>query len=148
MDFVTAPQQSRLPISAAASLHGLAIAALCVVAVTCRAGLLGNGPLLFVDPAAPDSLADSAPVGSTAPRVDTINIENKGDGDLRWTARALHTSPWLSLQPDTGTAGQTAPLQVRSDPTGLALGVYRNTIIVAATSGGVQAVPVVFRIHP
>jgi hypothetical protein len=80
--------------------------------------------------------------------VDTILIENKGDGDLRWTARALHASPWLSLQPDTGTAGQSPPLQV-SDPTGLALGVYRDTVIVAAASGtGMPEVPIVFRIHP
>lgn len=88
---------------------------------------MGRGPLLYVAPTPPDSVADSAPVGSIAPRVDTINIENKGDGDLRWTARVVRASPWLSLQP---------------------LGVYRDTVIVAATSGGVQAVPVVFRIHP
>ena len=111
--------------------------------------MLGRGPLLFVEPALPDSLADSAPVGSSVPRVDTILIENKGDGDLRWTARALHASPWLSLQPDTGTAGQSAPLQVRADPMGLALGVYRDTVVVSASSGsGVVEVPVVFRILP
>jgi hypothetical protein len=132
-------------------LRGLAIAALCVVAATCRLDDLcgpgcGTGAILQVSPA--DSLTDSAVVGSTAPRVDTINIENKGDGDLRWSARVLHASPWLSLQPDTGTAGQSAPLQVRADPTGLALGVYRDTVVVAASGSGVQEVPVVFRIHP
>lgn len=110
---------------------------------------MGQGPVLYVAPAAPDSLADSAPVGSTAPRVDTILIENKGDGDLRWSAHSLHASPWLSLQPDTGTAGQSPPLQVSADPTGLALGVYRDTVVVATASGaGTQEVPVVFRIHP
>ena len=110
---------------------------------------MGQGPVLYVAPAAPDSLPDSAAVGSSAPRVDTIIIENQGDGDLRWTARVLHASPWLMLQPDTGTAGQSAPLQVHADPTGLALGVYRDTVIVAAASGtGTREVPIVFRIHP
>jgi hypothetical protein len=130
-------------------LQALALAALCIVAAACRANEMGQGPLLYVSPAAPDSLADSAPVGSSAPRVDTILIENKGDGDLRWSAYCLHASPWLSLQPETGTAGQSAPLQVHADPTGLALGVYRDTVIVAAASGtGTQEVPVVFRIRP
>lgn len=130
-------------------IRRLAIAALCVVAATCRTSEMGRGPLLFVAPTAPDSLADSAVVGSTTPRVDTIIIENKGDGDLRWSAHVVHASPWLSLQPDTGTAGQTPPLQVRADPTGLAVGVYRDTVIVTAASGtGSQEVPLVFRIHP
>ncbi len=138
--------QSRLPISPAARLRGLTIATLCVVAATCRAGALGTGPLLFVVPAAPDSLADSAPVGSTAPRVDTIRIMNLGDGLLRWAAQVKHANTWLTLQPDTGTVGG-APLQVNADPTGLALGVYRDTVIVAASGSGVLEVPVVFRIH-
>ena len=110
---------------------------------------MDQGPVLYVAPAAPDSLADSAAFGSTAPRVNTILVENKGDGVLRWSAHSLHASPWLTLQPDTGTAGQSAPLEVRADPTGLALGVYRDTVIVTAASGaGTQEVPIVFRIHP
>lgn len=130
-------------------LRFLVIAALCVGAATCREGALGTGALLFVAPAAPDSLVDSATVGSTAPRLDTIRIMNYGGGLLSWAAHVKHASPWLSLQPETGTAGQSAPLQVHADPTGLALGVYRDTVIVAAASGtGTQEVPVVFRIRP
>lgn len=80
--------------------------------------------------------------------MDTIQIMNAGDGELRWTARVKHASPWLSLQPDTGTAGHSPPLRLRADPTGLALGVYRDTVVVAGSRGGLQQVPVVFRIHP
>ena len=133
-------------------LRFLALAALCIVAASCQLKDLiqpvlrtHDGALLAVG----DSLVDSAAVGSTAPRVDTINIQNMGDGDLRWSAWVKHASPWLTLQPDTGTAGQSPPLQVGADPTGLAIGVYRDTVIVAAASGtGTQEVPIVFRIHP
>lgn len=104
-----------------------------------------DGALLGVG----DSLVDSATVGSTVPRVDTIRIMNYGGGLVSWAAQVKHVSPWLTLQPDTGTVGLSAPLQVHADPTGLALGVYRDTIIVATPStGAALPVPVVFRIHP
>ena len=132
--------------------RALVIAAVCVVAGACRMDLLIQPPLTTHDQFLTldrYSLVDSAAVGSTVPRLDTIQIRNDGGGELQWTARVLHASPWLTLQPDTGTAGQSAPLQVRTDPTGLALGVYRDTVLVVATSkGSTLEVPVVFRIHP
>lgn len=148
------PPQPCLPIAATVCLRGLAMVALCVVAATCGPGApcdlgCGRGALLRVIPSLPDSPADSASFGSTVPRVDTIQIINDGGGELRWAAQARHASPWLTLTPDTGTAGQSAPLRVHADPTGLALGVYRDTVVVASLSGGgALQVPVVFRIHP
>jgi hypothetical protein len=97
----------------------------------------------------PSSLVDSAAVGSTAPRADTIRIMNEGRGQLQWAALVRHAAPGLTLQPDTGTAGVSAPLQVRMDPSGLATGVYLDTVLVVDKSGtGSLEVAVFFRIHP
>jgi hypothetical protein len=143
-------QQSRLLVPPAARFRGLAVAALCIVVATCETDSICNScaaPFLAVFP---DSIVDSAAVGSTAPRVDTIYIGNSGGGVLRWSAHVVHASPWLTLQPDTGSIsyGQSAsPLQVRADPTGLTLGVYGDTVQLA-TSAGALRVPVMFLIHP
>jgi BACON domain-containing protein len=94
----------------------------------------------------PDSVAESAAIGSTTPLVDTLSVKNVGGGSLSWTARTLHASPWLTLQPDSGVAGSA--LGVRDDPTGLALGEYRDTVVVSGSTGGIIEVGVVLRIHP
>jgi BACON domain-containing protein len=79
----------------------------------------------------------------------TIEIINDGAGKLRWVAMIRHASPWLSVAPDTGTAGQTPAPQLHANPTGLAVGSYRDTVIVEDRSGaGTLAVPVEFRIYP
>src|SRR5512135_2396928 len=96
----------------------------------------------------PDSLLDSATVGSTTPRVMTIEVMNEGGGELRWRAMIRHASPWLSMAPDTGTAGVTPAPQLHANPTGLAVGSYRDTVVVEDASGtGSLQVPVEFRIH-
>ena len=124
---------------------------LAVGVATCRIGDLISSPqgaLLFVAPASPDSLKDSSAFGSTAPRIDPVNIENKGDGDLQWTARLKHLSPWVTLDPDTGTAAQTPPLQVIFDPSGLDSGVYQDTVTVSARSGAAAFdVPLWYNVH-
>ena len=131
--------------------RGLLVVVAAVSVATCRLGdIIGRpqGALLAVDPAMPDSLKDAAPFGSTAPRSDPINIENKGDGDLKWSAHTKHASPWVSLDPDTGTAGQTPTLQVIFDPAGLAIGVYEDTVVVLAVSGTASfEVPLWFNVH-
>jgi BACON domain-containing protein len=128
-------------------IHALVIVALGVTAATCRISDLGPPPPQqgngFL--AVTDSVVELAAVGSTTPLVDTLSVKNMGGGSLSWKALALNASPWLTLQPDSGVAGGT--LQARSDPTGLALGEYRDTVIVAASTGGVVRVPVLFRIH-
>lgn len=69
----------------------------------------GRTELLRVSP---DSFLDSAAVGSTIPRVMTIEVMNDGGGELRWRAMIKHASPWLSMAPDTGTAGMTPAPQL------------------------------------
>ena len=79
----------------------------------------------------------------------TIEVMNEGGGALRWRAMIKHASPWLSLAPDTGTAGVTPAPQLQANPTGLVVGSYRDTVIVEdrAGSGSLQ-VPVELRIYP
>ena len=122
------------------------LSALCL-AGACTDSLCGCtlGPMLHITP---DSLLDSATVGSTTPRVMTIEVMNEGGGELRWRAIIKHASPWLSMAPDTGTAGVTPAPQLHANPTGLAVGSYRDTVVVEDISGsGSLQVPVEFRIH-
>jgi hypothetical protein len=76
----------------------------------------------------------------------TIHPINVGKGDLRWAAFVKHASPWISIPVDSGTAGVDSIL-VWADPSGLAPGVYLDTVVVEAIAGtGTLAVPVYFRI--
>jgi len=140
--------QSRPLITAAAHVRRLPLAALCFVITTCRSdgvlcgpGCGAPGSLNVV----PDSIVESAAVGSTTPLVDTLSVKNIGGGSLSWIAQTEHASPWLTLQPDSAVAG--SPLGVRADPTGLALGEYRDTVVVSGSTGGIIGVGVVLRIH-
>jgi hypothetical protein len=95
----------------------------------------------------PDRLTDSAVVLSTAHRALTIHTENLGAGLLYWVATVKHASPWLTIQPTTGMAGVDSAV-VWADPTGLAAGVYRDTVVVSADAGGTAQVPIAFFIMP
>lgn len=97
----------------------------------------------------PDRLLDSAAVGSSTSKLMAIEIMNQGGGELRWRATIKHGSPWLTMAPDTGTAGLTPAPQLQANPTGLVAGSYRDTVVVADRAGtGTLAVPVEFRIFP
>ena len=97
----------------------------------------------------PDRLLDSAAVGSTTPRVMTLEVINDGGGELRWRAFLKHAGPWLSMAPDTGIAGQMPVPQLHANPTGLVVGSYRDTVVVTDRAGtGSLEVPVEFRIYP
>ncbi|HEY6107381.1 MAG TPA: hypothetical protein VIV56_00635 [Gemmatimonadales bacterium] len=123
-----------------------------LTAATCRLDQLVVHPdaaLLCVTPSEPDTLVDSAAVGSARWRRDTISIRNCGGGELRWTASVGQGTPWLAILPDSGVAGSGSPPQVVFDPATLADGVYRATIEVRSTTGtGVAGIPVGFLVHP
>ena len=104
-----------------------------------------SGGMLAVSPG---RLADSAALGSRAVRVVSVTISNAAAGDLAWTATRLGASPWLSLGAASGTAPGT--LTAVADPTGLAAGVYSDTIVVRAASpaSGEARIPIQFAIHP
>ena len=121
--------------------YTVAVAACCGTTATCRQvqDIVGTGTLTVT----PDSLVDSVSVGSTASRAMTIHTANLGDGELRWRAQVAIGSPWLTIQTDSGMAGES--ILVWANPTGLGVGVYRDTIIVATDAGSISRVPVTFR---
>jgi hypothetical protein len=103
----------------------------------------GNISILDVSPT---SFEDSAPATS-GPRFLTIHVLNDGGGDLLWHAVVLHGSAWLSLQPDTGKGGDSTVAQ--ANPAGLAVGDYRDTVVVVDWLTSVaRYVPVDFRVLP
>lgn len=132
-------------------MRGLVVVAILLVAA-CRVEQLLNHPegaLLCVAPSEPDTLVDSAAVGSARWRRDTLSIRNCGGGELRWTASVREGNPWLAILPESGMAGLESYPQVVFDPATLVDGIYRGTIEIRSTSGsGVAEVPVGFIVHP
>ncbi|HEY6060181.1 MAG TPA: hypothetical protein VIV10_06340, partial [Gemmatimonadales bacterium] len=131
--------------------RGLLVVVLAVSAATCRIGdLIGNSkPAVLAVQYSDNILKDSSAFGSTAIRSDTVGVSNIGGGELKWRASVKNSSPWLTLDPDTGTAGQTPTLKVSFDPSGLDIGRYADTVIVEAVSGtGSLSVPLEYFIHP
>src|SRR5512143_2297122 len=119
-------------------------AVLCLVgAAACSQESISPGVLAL----SPDKLIDSAVVSDTAHRALTIHTENLGAGLLHWVASVKHASPWLTIQPDSGTAGIDSAV-VWADPAGLAAGFYRDTVVVSANAGGTAQVPIAFFIMP
>jgi hypothetical protein len=131
---------------------GLIVVVAALTPTACRVEQLlvhPEGALLCVTPSHPDTLTDSAAVGSARWRTDTISIRNCGGGELRWTASVRQGSPWLAIQPDSGVAGSGSPPEVVFDPATLADGMYRGVIEVRSTTGnGVAEIPVGFFVHP
>jgi peptidoglycan/xylan/chitin deacetylase (PgdA/CDA1 family) len=60
----------------------------------------------------------------------TVNITNSGDGVMEWTASG--ETPWLTIEPSSGTNFGT--LDVSINPDGLKAGVYTGAISVTAPS--------------
>jgi uncharacterized protein (TIGR03437 family) len=89
-------------------------------------------PRLVVDP---PSLNLESTVGGSPPS-RTLRISNGGGGTLSWTARATAVSGgnWLSVSAAGGTASAAAPshLQVSTNVSGLAAGVYSGSIELAS----------------
>jgi hypothetical protein len=131
---------------------GLVVVAAMLAPTACRVDQLlihPEGALLCVTPSEPDTLIDSAAVGSAMRRWDTVSIGNCGGGELRWTASVRQGSPWLAILPETGIAGSGSPPQVVLDPDSLVDGIYRGTVEVRSTTGtGVAEIPVGFFVHP
>jgi hypothetical protein len=124
---------------------GVALATLLVT--QCKVDKLIGPPSGGVLTLNPLSLADSAPLGSTAARTQRLMVSNGATGRITWTATTAHGSAWLHLGAATGTAPDTLPLTLL--PTGLALGTYRDTIVVtgSGSSAGELRVPVQFSVQ-
>ncbi|HZH40968.1 MAG TPA: invasin domain 3-containing protein, partial [Gemmatimonadales bacterium] len=103
-----------------------------------------NGGVLTLSPL---SVSDSAPLGSTGGRTQQLIVGNGATGRITWTATTAHGSAWLHLGAATGTAPDTLPLTLT--PSGLALGTYRDTVVVtgSGSSEGELRVPVQFTVQ-
>ena len=118
-----------------------------VLLTTCSVDKLLKPPAGGILQVTPTRLEDSAAVGSLAARVMSLQISNGASGTLGWTAAVEEANPWLRLAAPSGNAPGT--LAVSAAPTGLGVGVYRDTIVVAAMTGGGEArIPVQFTVHP
>jgi len=118
------------------------------VLVTCQVDSLVNPPTAGTLNTSPVALSDSAAVGSTAPHTVSVRLSTTGATSVSWSASRAQGSAWLSLTATSGMAPDTVELSLV--PVGLAVGVYRDTLVV--TAGGSDAdptrVPVEFSIHP
>ncbi len=145
------PSTNRVPVPNLL-VRGLLVVALPLLIGTCRIGDLIKAPegaLLCVTPAPGTTLLDSAPVGSTARRATLIGINNCGGSELKWNAEIQGSSPWVVVQPDSGTAGQGPPVNVVFNPTGLAVGPHNEVAVVnSPASSAAQEVPLLFTVYP
>src|SRR5688572_27272873 len=93
---MTAPTSTHLTRPGAAA----AVLGLATLIGTCQVDKIIDPPggILDVEPL---TLVDSAPVGSAAPRALTLNIRNRSQGRLSWTATPVN-GRWLSLNPAQG----------------------------------------------
>ena len=145
------PSKTRVPVPTPV-VRGLLVLALPLLIGTCRLSDLLVGPkgaLLCVTPVAPDTLRDSAPVGSAARRSNLISIDNCGGGELKWDADIKSASPWVVLQPDSGTVGLGPPVQVIFNPTGLDTGMHKEVAVVNSPAvSAAQELPLSFKVFP
>src|SRR4029077_7055889 len=95
------------------------IAAATLLVSQCKIDKLIGPPGSGVLTLAPLSLADSAPLGSTAARPQRLVVGNGATGRITWTAATAHNSSWLHLSAASGTAPDTLPLTLL--PAGLAI---------------------------
>jgi hypothetical protein len=75
-------------------------------------------------------------VGGTDDPSQQLRIFNHDDTPLDWAASTA--SPWLHLEPPTGTASSPSSLDLIVDPSGLGHGVYSGSVTVAPQGGGEQ----------
>lgn len=83
--------------------------------------------------------------GGAAPGSLSMQVENTGGGDLKWTAS--ENASWLSLSPTTGTAPSSITLLV--NPSGLDVGTYTTSVVVAGSgaSNSPQTMPVTLNVN-
>jgi hypothetical protein len=98
---------------------------------------------LVVDPA---TLADSAPLGSTAMRHRNITIDGEPLPGRTWRATVSGGSTWLQLERAEDTVPSSVGVLLK--PAGLTLGSYQDTIVVTSDVGdSAVRVPVRFLVQ-
>jgi uncharacterized protein (TIGR03437 family) len=101
--------------------------------------------------AASEISVDTAVINASAaagaePVNSLINVLNKGEAQITFTASA--ESPWLSVAPQSGTVTSTRPaaVVVTLDPKALASDTYRSAIVITSANGQQTRVPVNFAV--
>lgn len=96
-------------------------------------------PVLHVDPKSIERTVTSGNAQVTA----TLEIENRGTGPLVWTAS--NRAGWLRLETVAGVG--EAEIALTMSASGLALGTYKDTIVVVAVgaAGSPAKIPVTFK---
>jgi BACON domain-containing protein len=94
-----------------------------------------------------NTLTFTTTVGNNS-AAQTINIQNTGGGTLTWSA-GVPTQPWLTVTPTTGSdaAGQSTPVTLSVDVTGLAAGTSTATVVITPSVGGAVTVNVTLTIN-
>ena len=93
-------------------------------------------PLLVVA-TTPSPLTDSANVGASTLRTDTIHIANGDGGTLSWTASRRPVLSWLTISAPSGTA--PSDLVVTLNPTGQSAGTLTDTVVITSTDANDSA---------
>jgi hypothetical protein len=118
-----------------ASVAGLALV------IGCSVGKLFDAPPTKVIGVTPARVVDSAPAGSGASRAAALVLSTTGGDQPRaWTAHRATKAQWLFVSADSGSAPDTVELAL--DPTGLAPGIYRDTIVIVPDDPGAAQLPV------
>ena len=94
--------------------------------VSCSVGKLLDAPPQKVIGVTPARVVHSMPPGS-ASKPDSVAITTAG-GERPWTARHAADASWLTLVDTSGSA--PGRLHLTLNPSGLAAGVYRDTIVI------------------
>src|SRR6266513_2239225 len=104
--------------------------ALASVSVACHLDMLlkSKNPPHAVLSISPPEVRDSARAGSGDERQAHVEITNRGEGSLKWSA--TEQSSWLRLDPTGGDVPGT--LSIMMDPENLDPGVYESDLAVMA----------------
>jgi len=115
--------------------------------IGCSVGTLFDAPPSRVIDVTPARVVDSARAGSAATRSSALVLSTaRGDAPPPWTAHRAANAQWLTIAATTDSAPDT--LRLALDPTGLAPGIYRDTIIIVPQNSSIAQphVPVELRI--
>lgn len=109
--------------------------------ISCSVGKLLDAPPNKVIGVTPSRVVVSMPAQGAAPRDTQLAISaTTGDGPRPWTAHLAGNAQWLTFEADTGSAPGTLGLTL--DPTGLATGTHRDTVVIVPNDRGIAQVRV------
>ncbi|HEX9215580.1 MAG TPA: hypothetical protein VF864_01250, partial [Gemmatimonadales bacterium] len=115
--------------------------------IGCSVGKLLDAPPNRVIDVTPSRVVDSVPAGSSATQSAALLISTPDrNAAPSWTAHRAANAPWLTLADDSGSTPDT--LRLALDPSGLARGTYRDTIVIVPADRDVAQlrVPVELRV--